>query len=130
MRKSRIVIVGGGFAGYYAARSLCRKLGDEAAEIVIVNPTDYFLYLPLLPEVAAGVLDPRRVRASIPGTVPQAELVLSSASGVDLTEHRDGWWSLDDPAEYDFMAFRWPVLTGGDVRGPPDAAVNEGTGAA
>ena len=32
---------------------------------------------------------------------------------------RDGWWSLDDPAEYDFMACRWPVLSDDFVRGPP-----------
>ena len=35
---------------------------------------------------------------------------------------RDGWWSLDDPDEYDFMACRWPVLTDG-VRGPPSAGI-------
>ena len=70
MTPPRIVIVGGGFAGYYAARTLCRKLRDQA-EVVILNPTDYFLYLPLLPEVAGGVLDPRRVTVSIPGTLPR-----------------------------------------------------------
>ena len=32
---------------------------------------------------------------------------------------RDGWWSLDDPDEYDFMACRWPVLSDDFVRGPP-----------
>ena len=35
---------------------------------------------------------------------------------------RDGWWSLDDPDEYDFMACRWPVLTD-VVRGPPSAGI-------
>jgi hypothetical protein len=38
---------------------------------------------------------------------------------------RDGWWSLDDPAEYDFMACRWPVLMDDVVRGPPSAAARE-----
>ena len=37
------------------------------AEIVLVNTTDYFLYLPLLPEVAAGVLEPRRVAVPLAG---------------------------------------------------------------
>ena len=46
--RPRIVIVGGGFAGYHAAKTLCR-LARGAAEIVVINPTDYFLYLPLLP---------------------------------------------------------------------------------
>ena len=43
---------------------------------------------------------------------------------------RDGWWSLDDPAEYDFMACRWPVLAEDTVRGPPVREVNGITGAA
>jgi len=38
---------------------------------------------------------------------------------------RDGWWSLDDPAEYDFAACRWPVLNGDVVRGPPAAEARE-----
>ncbi len=60
--RQRIVIVGAGFAGFHAARTLsrlARHLGRQSAgiEIVLINPADYFLYLPLLPEVAGGVLD-------------------------------------------------------------------------
>ncbi len=38
---------------------------------------------------------------------------------------RDGWLSLDDPDEYDFMLCRWPVIAGDIVRGPPSAEVRE-----
>jgi len=38
---------------------------------------------------------------------------------------RDGWWSLEDPDEYDFMACRWPVLSEDLERGPPLAGVRE-----
>ena len=38
---------------------------------------------------------------------------------------RDGWWSLDDPDEYDFAACRWPVLSDDFVRGPPPAEARE-----
>jgi len=79
----RVVIVGGGFAGYHAAKSLRKESGDDV-EIVVLNPTDYFLYLPLLPEVAAGILDPRRVTVSIPETLPGVRLVLGVATGVDF----------------------------------------------
>jgi NADH dehydrogenase len=82
MTLPRIVIVGGGFAGYFAARRLCRKLRNEA-EVVLLNPRDYFLYLPLLPEVAGGILDPRRVTVSISATLPRVRLVLGSAETVD-----------------------------------------------
>ncbi|MCF6525250.1 NAD(P)/FAD-dependent oxidoreductase [Streptomyces sp. JJ36] len=81
--RSRIVIVGAGFAGYQTARTLSRK-ARGAAEIVLVNPNDYFLYLPLLPEVAAGTLEPRRVSVSLPGTLPGVRVVLGEVHGVDL----------------------------------------------
>ena len=83
MTRQRIVVVGAGFAGYHAAKFFGRRISGEA-EVVLVNPTDYFLYLPLLPEVSGGVLDPRRITVSIPGTLPQAQLVLGSADRVDL----------------------------------------------
>jgi NADH dehydrogenase len=77
------VIVGAGFAGYRTARTLSR-LARGRAEIVLLNPTDYFLYLPLLPQVAAGVLEPRRVTISLSGTLPQVRLVLGEADRIDL----------------------------------------------
>jgi hypothetical protein len=43
MARPRIVIVGAGFAGYHAARTLSR-LSRGRAEIALMNPMDYFLY--------------------------------------------------------------------------------------
>ncbi|MEU6228996.1 FAD-dependent oxidoreductase [Streptomyces sp. NPDC047042] len=65
MSRPRILIVGAGFAGYQTARTLAR-LTRQKADITLLNPTDHFLYLPLLPQVAAGVLEPRRVTVSLP----------------------------------------------------------------
>ncbi|WP_329379240.1 NAD(P)/FAD-dependent oxidoreductase [Streptomyces sp. NBC_01716] len=83
MSRSRIVVVGAGFAGFQAARTLCRRVRDEA-EVVLLNPTDYFLYLPLLPQVAAGILEPRRVTISLTRVLPRVRLVLGEADHVDL----------------------------------------------
>ncbi|MEU2879969.1 FAD-dependent oxidoreductase, partial [Streptomyces sp. NPDC007070] len=77
------MIVGAGFAGYRAARTLSR-MSRGKADITLLNPTDYFLYLPLLPQVAAGVLEPRRVTVSLSGTLPGVRLVLGEADGVDM----------------------------------------------
>src|SRR5918997_677788 len=88
--RPRVVIVGGGFAGHSAARSLVKRVGDTA-EIVLINPTDYFLYLPLLPEVAAGVLEPRRVTVPLAATLPGVRVVLGEVDAVDLAERRVGW---------------------------------------
>ncbi|MEU4968937.1 NAD(P)/FAD-dependent oxidoreductase [Streptomyces smyrnaeus] len=87
MSRSRIVIVGAGFAGYQAARTLSRTLRG-AVEIVLVNPNDYFLYLPLLPEVASGVLEPRRVSVSLAGTLPRVRLVLGEVEAIDFDQRR------------------------------------------
>src|SRR3954447_26385364 len=83
MSRPRIVVVGAGFAGHQAAKRLLR-LARGQAQITIVNPTDYFLYTPLLPEVATGVLEPRRVTVSLSGTLPGVRLVLGDVDGVDL----------------------------------------------
>lgn len=85
---TRIVIVGAGFAGHRTARALSRTLARERVEIVLLNPTDYFLYLPLLPQVAAGILEPRRVTVSLVHTLPRVRLVLGEATQVDLAGHR------------------------------------------
>jgi NADH dehydrogenase len=81
--RPRIVIVGAGFAGFEAARGLIRKIGDSA-DVVLINATNYFLYLPLLPEVAAGVLDPRRIAISLTETLPGIQFVLGKVDSVDI----------------------------------------------
>ncbi|WP_128382054.1 NAD(P)/FAD-dependent oxidoreductase [Streptomyces cavernae] len=83
MTRPHIVIVGAGFAGYRTAHTLSRLVRNKA-DITILNPTDYFLYLPLLPQVAAGVLEPRRVTVSLSGTLRGVRLVLGEADGIDL----------------------------------------------
>src|ERR687884_506406 len=83
MSRTQVVVLGAGFAGHEAARRLSR-LARGRARITIVNPTDYFLYAPLLPEVATGVLEPRRVTVSLSGTLPGVRLVLGHVDGIDL----------------------------------------------
>ncbi|MET9903987.1 NAD(P)/FAD-dependent oxidoreductase [Streptomyces sp. NPDC006446] len=85
MSRPRILIVGAGFAGYRTARALSRLVRHKA-DITLLNPTDYFLYVPLLPQVAVGVLEPRRVTVSLSGTLPHVRLVLGEArpEGIDL----------------------------------------------
>ncbi|WP_333778193.1 NAD(P)/FAD-dependent oxidoreductase, partial [Streptomyces sp. IBSBF 3136] len=83
MSRPRVVIVGAGFAGYRAARTLARVTRGRA-HITLLNPTDYFLYLPLLPQVAAGALEARRVTVSLAGTLPGVRLLLGEAGRVDL----------------------------------------------
>lgn len=83
MEQTRIVIIGGGFAGYHTAKQLAKNVDPGEIEIVLVNPTDYFLYVPLLPEVASGILDPRAITISLPGTLSNIRLVLGEVTTID-----------------------------------------------
>ncbi|MBC9953141.1 FAD-dependent oxidoreductase [Leucobacter sp. cx-42] len=55
----KILIVGGGYAGFYTAWKLEGLLRAGEAEVAIVDPLPYMAYLPFLPEVAAGSIEPR-----------------------------------------------------------------------
>lgn len=80
---ARVVIVGLGFAGFHAAKQLCRLLPPGDVEITLVTPQDYLLYSPLLPEVATGLVDPRHLAVSLRQALPGTRLVLGRATGVD-----------------------------------------------
>ena len=81
--RSRIVMVGAGYAGYHCARHLERRLPREAAEIVIVSPTDYMPYTSLLPEVGTGTVDPRHIAVSLSATLRRTRHIPGHAVGVD-----------------------------------------------
>jgi len=83
---TRIVVVGAGFAGFYAAQTLHRRLRGST-EVVLVNPTDYFLYVPLLPEVMAGILDPRRIAVPLASRLPEVRLAVGTAHTIDHDAH-------------------------------------------
>jgi NADH dehydrogenase len=58
----RVVIVGGGFAGLYAASKLDAVLGyHPKLELVVLDQRNYFLFPPLLPSVATGAIETRQV---------------------------------------------------------------------
>jgi NADH:ubiquinone reductase (H+-translocating) len=75
--KGGVLVLGGGFAGSYVAR----ELGRSGA--TIVNPTNFMLYTPLLPEAAAGSVEPRHVTVPLRTMAPDADLVLGSAVALD-----------------------------------------------
>ncbi|WP_238157181.1 NAD(P)/FAD-dependent oxidoreductase [Kribbella sp. VKM Ac-2571] len=106
-----MVIVGAGFAGYHAARGLQRVAPE--AEIMLINPTDYFLYLPLLPEVAAGVLEPRRICVSLPDRLPNVKLKLGMVTAIDINGHGVEW--VDPEGRRSTAEFDRLVLASGSV---------------
>ncbi|GAA2077654.1 hypothetical protein GCM10009780_13110 [Actinomadura alba] len=106
------MIVGAGFAGFHAARTLAR-LARGAVEIVLVNPNDYFLYFPLLPEVTAGILEPRRVTVPLATGCPGVRFVLGTVYGVDRVCRRVAY--LDARGDHQSLGYDRLVITVGSV---------------
>jgi NADH dehydrogenase len=62
----RVIILGAGFAGIQAAVELDRGLGRSGEiEIVLVSEQNYFLFTPLLPQIASSNIDPRHIAQAI-----------------------------------------------------------------
>ena len=79
MQKPKIMIIGAGFAGVYTALHLQKKL-HNSADIELINIENYFVFQPLLPEVASGTLSAQdavvSLRAIAKGAnVRQAEVI-------------------------------------------------------
>ena len=80
---ARILVVGGGYIGMYAARHLERRFRDTAHELVLVSPDNFMLYQPFLPEVASGLIDPRAVVVPLRRVLRRTELVSGEVERLD-----------------------------------------------
>jgi NADH dehydrogenase len=108
----RVVIVGAGFAGFNAARELSRRMGD-AAEVVVVNSTDYFLYLPLMPQVGSGLVEPRHICVSLSRRLRDARFILGTVQSVDAKQKMVHWTGPEGAAGE--LSYDRIILTAGSV---------------
>jgi NADH:quinone reductase (non-electrogenic) len=80
---SQVVIAGGGFGGFYAARALERLLPAQSARVTLVNDANFMLYTPLLPGAAGATLDPRHVVVPLRSQLRRTELTIGQVVGAD-----------------------------------------------
>ena len=79
----KILIVGGGYAGFYTAWKLEKWLRAGEAEVTIVDPLPYMTYQPFLPEVAAGSIEPRHAVVSLRRHLKKTNVVTAKVTKVD-----------------------------------------------
>jgi NADH dehydrogenase len=83
--KHRVVILGGGFAGVHTAKHLTRLLGRrQDVHVELLSEENYFVFQPLLPEVAAGGVNPNHVVNPIRDIVPDAQFRWCKVNGVNI----------------------------------------------
>jgi NADH dehydrogenase len=85
LRGMRVLILGAGFAGSYVARLLGRRAPE--VQVTLVDPRNYMLYTPLLPEAASGTVEPRHAVVPVRVMCPRARLLLGRATAVDMAAH-------------------------------------------
>lgn len=82
--REHIVILGGGFGGWSAARGLAVRLGPDQA-VTLVDRVDHLLYTPMLTEVAGGNLRPGSVAVSFRSLPRKVRVVRGDVAKVDLS---------------------------------------------
>ena len=78
----RILIIGGGFAGMYAAMQM-KALERAGHSIVVVSAENFMQYQPFLPEVASGTIDPRAVVVPLRPVLRHAQVSVGEVVALD-----------------------------------------------
>jgi NADH:ubiquinone reductase (H+-translocating) len=88
-RKKRIVILGGGFGGVYAAMRLEKLLaGRNSVEICLVSRDNFFLFTPMLHEIAASDLEITNIVNPLRKLLRRAEVIVGDVDEIDLPNSR------------------------------------------
>ncbi|HWM16387.1 MAG TPA: FAD-dependent oxidoreductase [Microbacterium sp.] len=79
----KILIVGGGYAGFYTAWKLEKLLRRGEADVTIVDPLPYMTYQPFLPEVAAGSIEARHSVVALRRHLKRTTVVAAKVTGIN-----------------------------------------------
>jgi NADH dehydrogenase len=107
-KKTRIVIVGGGFAGLYAAKQLDKRLARRPdIEVTLISRENFILFTPMLHEVAAGDLSPIDIVSSLRRILRHVNVVQAEVERLDSTSRkihcRAGWQDMELEFEFDHL---------------------------
>jgi NADH dehydrogenase len=106
--RRRVVVLGGGFGGLYAARRLERTLSHQGnLEVVLVSRENYLLFTPMLHEVAAGNLYPADIVEPLRQQWRRVRFIQGEVIDVDLearvVRHATGSLRRRQEMTYDYL---------------------------
>jgi NADH dehydrogenase len=106
--KKRVLILGGGFGGVYAARHLDSLAGsDKSLEITLINRENFFLFTPMLHEVAASDLEITNIVSPIRELVRHVKFFCGEVESVDLDKKTvcvsHGYGRHSHDLQYDYL---------------------------
>jgi len=83
-----VLIVGGGFGGATVAKRLERLLAGSSERVQLVAPDNFLLFAPLLPEAAAGTIEPRHAVIPLREMLQRTALLVGHVDEVDVDSHK------------------------------------------
>ncbi len=118
--KPRILILGGGFAGVYAALELEKRLGArDDFEVLLVSKENYFVFQPILPEVISGTIGLTDVVSPLRRMLNKTEIQVREIEAIDLSRRvvrlAPGFLPHAHELTYDHLVFGLGTVT--DFRG-------------
>jgi NADH:quinone reductase (non-electrogenic) len=116
LRKKRIVILGGGFGGVYAAMHLEKLLARErAVEISLVSRDNFFLFTPMLHEIAASDLEITNIINPLRKLLHKVEVLVGDVNEIDLPSKRvlisRGYGNHPQQIDYDHLVIALGSIT-------------------
>lgn len=109
-----MLIVGGGFGGFYAARALEHSFKErQPRQVMLVAEENFFLFSPLLPEAASGTLEPRHAVIPLRSQLTSTRIVAGTVTSIDLTARQAV--VADKAGQEEEVRFRILVLSPGSV---------------
>src|SRR5262249_40928662 len=112
--KTRVVILGGGFAGMHTAESLETELRTNPdVSLTLISETNALLFTPMLAEVAGSSLEPTHISTPLRSSLHRTEFVRGRVTGVDLekrvvfmaSDPANGEAAASREVEYDHLVF-------------------------
>ena len=87
--KTRVVILGGGFAGMHTAECLEQELRtNPGVSLTLISETNALLFTPMLAEVAGSSLEPTHISTPLRSSLHRTEFIRGKVERVDLETRR------------------------------------------
>src|SRR5262249_53668193 len=115
-RRTRILVLGGGFGGVYTALHLERILGRRTdVDITLVSRENFFLFTPMLHEVAASDLDITHIVSPLRTLLRRTTIFIGDVTSIDLDARRvrvaHGFELHEHDLEYDHLVIGLGSMT-------------------
>jgi NADH:ubiquinone reductase (H+-translocating) len=86
-KKKKVLVIGGGFGGVFAAKELQRK-GRDLFDVELINNNNYFVFQPLLPEVAASTIHSADAVAPLRLLLRHTQVRQAEVMGIDFEQKK------------------------------------------